>query len=220
MACDLASRGFAVNMFEMPQFQSGVRELFNTRTIEVSGVMQGRSELNKVTSERGSFRPTSPQHYGHRKLGEATLLASRMGTPGQELYVSLHGSISLTPVSGPHDITSWYLTEDVPYGLVPWSHIGKAVGVETPVIDSIVNIYNVVHERNWWEEGNAASTKRWSAPSGSRLAEECRYVSTDRLHPPWGNSRAASLLPNRTSAAADSASPGTPPGYQSGTRGA
>ena len=101
-----------------------------------------------------------------------------------------------------------------------WSHIGKAVGVETPVIDSIVNIYNVVHERNWWEEGNAASTKRGSAPSGSRLAEECRYVSTDRLHPPWGNSRAASLLPNRTSVAADAASPGTPPGYQSGARGA
>ena len=77
-------------------------------------------------------------------------------------------------MSGPHDITSWYLTEDVPYGLVPWSHIGKAVGVETPVIDSIVNIYNVGHERNWWEEGNAASTQRWSALSGSRLAEECR----------------------------------------------
>jgi len=74
MACDLASRGFAVNMFEMPQFQSGVRELFNTRTIDVSGVMQGRFELNKVTSEGGSCRPTSPQHYGHRKLGEATLL--------------------------------------------------------------------------------------------------------------------------------------------------
>jgi hypothetical protein len=43
-----------------------------------------------------------------------------------------------------------------PYGLVPWSHIGRAVGVATPVIDSIVNLYSVLHERNWWDEGRSA----------------------------------------------------------------
>jgi opine dehydrogenase len=39
---------------------------------------------------------------------------------------------------------------------VPWSHIGRAVGVATPVIDSIVNLYSVLHERNWWDEGRSA----------------------------------------------------------------
>ena len=48
----------------------------------------------------------------------------------------------------PHDIHSRYFTEDAPYGLVPWSHLGKAVGVATPVIDSVVTIYNVLHERD------------------------------------------------------------------------
>ena len=51
---------------------------------------------------------------------------------------------------------SRYFTEDAPYGLVPWSAVGKVVEVETPVIDSIINICNVVHERNWWEEGRIA----------------------------------------------------------------
>ena len=51
MAGDLASRGFAVNMFEMPRFQGGVRKLFETQTIEVSGILQGTFELNKVTSD-------------------------------------------------------------------------------------------------------------------------------------------------------------------------
>lgn len=74
----------------------------------------------------------------------------------QDLYMVIHGNISLTPISGPHELTSRYFTEDAPYGLVPWSSIGDVVGVETPVIDSIVNIYNVVHERNWWEEGRRA----------------------------------------------------------------
>jgi opine dehydrogenase len=80
----------------------------------------------------------------------------RPGYTWQELYMSMHGNISLTPISGPHSIDSRYFTEDAPYGLVPWSHIARAVGVATPVIDSVVNIYNVVHEKDWWREGRSA----------------------------------------------------------------
>jgi opine dehydrogenase len=78
------------------------------------------------------------------------------GYSWQELYMSLHGNIALTPISGPHDLKSRYFTEDAPYGLVPWSIIGKAVGVETPVIDSIINIYNVVHEQDWRAHGRSS----------------------------------------------------------------
>jgi len=323
MAADLAARGFAVNLFEMPRFAAGLRELFATRTIRASGVIEGTFELNKVTSDIGEaidgvryilvvtpafahedyarllhgratrdqvvvvypgafagllFRTVSgdadgpvvaevnnlpydarlngPGHvtvYGRNRVNvafmpavagpgliadmrrlhpyekvytdvlEAGLSIVNPGvhsgpcllsvtaienspkqpfflyehgvTPGscrvnlridgerkdigrklgytltpiedftglpenytwQELYMSIHGNIALTPISGPHDIQSRYFTEDAPYGLVPWSHIGKAVGVATPVIDSIVNIYNVLHERDWWKEGRSAA---------------------------------------------------------------
>ena len=75
------------------------------------------------------------------------------GYTWQELYKNIHGNISLTSISGPHDINNRYLTEDAPYGLVPWSYIGRLAGVKTPYIDAVVNIYNVIHERNWWKEG-------------------------------------------------------------------
>ncbi len=71
----------------------------------------------------------------------------------RDLYKAIHGDISLTSISGPHDIDSRYLTEDAPYGLVPWSHIGKLANVNTTYIDAVVNIYNVIHEKNWWVEG-------------------------------------------------------------------
>jgi opine dehydrogenase len=80
----------------------------------------------------------------------------RAGYTWQELYMSMHGNIALTPISGSHSIDSRYYTEDAPYGLVPWSHIGRAVGVATPVIDAVVQIYNVVHDRDWWGEGRSA----------------------------------------------------------------
>ena len=75
------------------------------------------------------------------------------GYTWKDLYKSIHGDISLTSISGPHEINSRYLTEDAPYGLVPWSYIGRLAGVQTTYIDAVVNIYNVIHERNWWEEG-------------------------------------------------------------------
>jgi opine dehydrogenase len=322
MAGDLASRGFSVNMFEMPEFQDGMRDLFDTRTIHVSGMIQGSFKLNRVTSDideaidgvkyilvvtpafaheaytellkgkansdqvvvvyPGAFagllfrtvfdgedcpvvaevnnlpydtRLTAPSQvviYGYNKVNIAFLPADRGAdliddmraihpydkvytdvleaglsivnpavhsgpcllsvtsiensakrsfflyehgvTPSscrlnvrvdderkaigrrlgytltpiedftglhdgytwQDLYMRIHGNISLTPIAGPHDIGNRYFTEDAPYGLVPWSSIGKAVGVATPVIDSIVNIYSVVHERDWWKAGRSS----------------------------------------------------------------
>ncbi len=75
------------------------------------------------------------------------------GYTWQELYMNIHGNISLTPIYGPDNIENRYLTEDASCGLVPWSYLGKVLGVKTPIIDSIVNIYNIIHERNWWEIG-------------------------------------------------------------------
>ena len=322
MAADLVSRGFAVKMFEMPEFRDGVRELFETRTIRATGVIQGSFALEKVTSDIGEAidgvrfilvvtpafahaayarllrgrvdakqvvvvypgafaglvfrtafgdddcpvvaeannlpydaRVTGPAEvaiYGRNQVNVAFLPADsgpdliddlraihpfervytdvleaglsivnpgvhsgpcllsvtaienspkrpfflyehgvtpascrlnvevdnerkaigrRLGytlTPiedfsglpegytWQDLYMSLHGNIALTPISGPHDLDSRYFTEDAPYGLVPWSIIGRAVGVDTPVIDSIINIYNVVHERDWRAHGRSS----------------------------------------------------------------
>lgn len=79
----------------------------------------------------------------------------RTGYSWRELYMNIHGNISLTPISGPDSIESRYFTEDAPYGLVPWSLIGKAFGVETPIIDSIITIYNVIHEKDWRQEGRS-----------------------------------------------------------------
>jgi opine dehydrogenase len=61
--------------------------------------------------------------------------------------------------------------------LVPWSHIGKAVGVETPVIDSVVNLYSVVHGRNWWHEGPSAADLSLAGMSVQQIKD---FVRTGR----------------------------------------
>jgi opine dehydrogenase len=318
-AVDLASRGWAVNMFELPQFSGGLEGLFRTRTIRSSGLLEGSFELNRVTSDideaidgasailivtpafahgvyaellngrvagdqlivlcPGAFgslvfrsvfgdgacpviaevnnlpydtRLTGPcavRIYGYNKVGigflpadaadrfkstvealhdfdrryddvlesglslvnpvvhsgpcllsataiensakrpfflyehgvtpascrvslqidnERKAIGARLGYrltaiedftgldegyTWEQLYMSIHGNVALTPISGPHEITSRYFTEDAPFGLVPWSEIGRIVGVETPIIDAVVDLYGVMHGTDWRSAG-------------------------------------------------------------------
>jgi len=99
------------------------------------------------------------------------------GYTWKDLYRSIHGDISLTSISGPHDIYSRYLTEDAPYGLVPWSYLGKVAGVRTTYIDAVVNIYNVIHEKNWWEEGRNIKDL---GLDGMDIEQIKRYLKTGR----------------------------------------
>jgi opine dehydrogenase len=46
-----------------------------------------------------------------------------------------------------------YITEDVPYGLVPISELGDLVGVETPVIDGVIELGSVITEANYRKSG-------------------------------------------------------------------
>ena len=50
------------------------------------------------------------------------------------------------------------------------------MGVETPVIDSIVNLYSVVHERDWWAEGRSAADLGLAGMSVSQIKD---YVATE-----------------------------------------
>lgn len=59
----------------------------------------------------------------------------------------------IASVIGPTSLESRYITEDLPYGLVPRSELGRLAGVPTPVIDGIVSIGSVVCREDYWTGG-------------------------------------------------------------------
>jgi opine dehydrogenase len=73
--------------------------------------------------------------------------------PRGTLWESLNGSAGLTPVKGPDSLANRYVTEDVPYGLVAWASLGRAVGVDTPVMDALVEIGGAIMGTNCWQAG-------------------------------------------------------------------
>jgi len=46
-----------------------------------------------------------------------------------------------------------YVTEDIPFGMVPWSSMGRMWGVPTPTCEAIIQIASVIEGVNYFEEG-------------------------------------------------------------------
>lgn len=61
-------------------------------------------------------------------------------------------------IKGPNHVKNRYLTEDIAYGLVLWSSLGRELGVETPNIDAIIVIASTILERDFFEEGITIET--------------------------------------------------------------
>ncbi|HUG85533.1 MAG TPA: NAD/NADP octopine/nopaline dehydrogenase family protein [Euzebya sp.] len=72
--------------------------------------------------------------------------------PSGTTWETLNGSASLTPISGPFDVNTRYLAEDLPYGLATWSSIGRQVGVAAPLMEALLAV------------GSALSPQLASAP--------------------------------------------------------
>jgi opine dehydrogenase len=73
--------------------------------------------------------------------------------PRGTLWESLNGSAGLTPVKGPPSLENRYVTEDIPYGLVAWASMGDAVGVETPMMDALIDLGGVIMGKDCRKEG-------------------------------------------------------------------
>ena len=56
-------------------------------------------------------------------------------------------------ISGPSSVKSRYITEDIPYGLVPLAKLARKFNVATPVIDSVIELASVINQTSYLEEG-------------------------------------------------------------------
>ncbi len=56
-------------------------------------------------------------------------------------------------ISGPSSVKSRYITEDLPFGLVPIKNLALAYGVATPLIDAVISLSSVINQTDYMKEG-------------------------------------------------------------------
>lgn len=94
---------------------------------------------------------------------------------GRNLYHAIRNNEGYRGIYAPTSLNNRYLLEDVPMSLVPISSFGKEFGIETSVIDSIINIANVMLDVNFWERGRTVADlglKGWSIEKIIKFVEE------------------------------------------------
>ena len=56
-------------------------------------------------------------------------------------------------IKAPSTIHSRYITEDIPYGLVTWASLGDLLKVLTPTMKSIIQLFSVITQTDYYEKG-------------------------------------------------------------------
>jgi opine dehydrogenase len=75
------------------------------------------------------------------------------GLQGEGMYDLLHNSPVHRQSPAPASLEQRYLSEDVPYGLVPIASIGRALGVRTPAIDMFINLAGLLLQADLRAQG-------------------------------------------------------------------
>jgi len=101
-------------------------------------------------------------------------LHSFYGAKGDTLYEALIDCYTYKFMVGgvlPPNLQFRYVTEDVPYLLVPTSSLGDLLGVETPTMKALVHIASVVNQTDYFGEGRTAKKLGLSGLSADEITK-------------------------------------------------
>ena len=84
-----------------------------------------------------------------RDMGYTTARAAEVGTA----FAALQESAPNRWIKGPPSLDHRYLHEDVGWGLVPWSELGRSRDVPTPLMDALIAVGGALTGRDYRTEG-------------------------------------------------------------------
>ncbi len=109
---------------------------------------------------------------------EKTNILKELGLPvrsGNELRKILgrmsQEEFNRDSAKGPVSAKSRYITEDVPIGMVFMASIGEKLGIETPLIKSLITVFSRLNETDYWQQGRTLDVCGLENMSRDRLLE-------------------------------------------------
>jgi len=107
------------------------------------------SILEKMDLER----VTVANAYGVAVPTARQWLAEAYGSRGDSLYEQIQNTEAYKTILAPTDIDTRYVFEDILTGCVPTSCAGRAVGVKTEVLDTLIRWSSIIYGRDFHAEG-------------------------------------------------------------------
>ncbi len=102
--------------------------------------------LKLISTDGIPIQDSFETFYANYSLGKKTLSETLRQSP-------IHGHPAFP---APSTVDTRYINEDLPFGLVPWSLIGRMWGVPTPTIDAIIQIASIMLNVDYFQQGLSA----------------------------------------------------------------
>ncbi|MBE9545769.1 MAG: NAD/NADP octopine/nopaline dehydrogenase family protein [Proteobacteria bacterium] len=103
------------------------------------------SLLKKISSDGIPFKNAFENLYAKYSLEKKTLSETLRQSP-------IHGDSAFP---APASVNTRYLNEDLPFGLSPWSSIGRMWDIPTPKVDAVIQIASIMTDVDYFQEGLA-----------------------------------------------------------------
>jgi len=133
--------------------------------------------LERLDSERMKVATA----LGVKAVSARQWLEDSYGAKGNSIYEAIQNNPGYRGLTAPKGLDTRYIYEDVPCSLVPISSIASSLGIETPSIDTIIRLANIMTGRNFFEEGRTVEKlglKDMSANQIIEFAETGEYTTT------------------------------------------
>ncbi len=96
---------------------------------------------------------------------------AHQGMKGDTLFEAANKSPVYAASKAPRNITYRYVTEDVPFGLVPIASIGRELGIPTPATDTMISLAGLALGRDWWAEGRTAAKMGLAGKTAEQMVQ-------------------------------------------------
>lgn len=89
-------------------------------------------------------------------LSAVDWLKESYGVEGNTIFEAVQNNPAYKGLQAPKGLQIRYIYEDVPYSLVPMESIAHSLGIKTPAISSIINVAQLMTNRDFRAEGRTA----------------------------------------------------------------
>jgi len=153
-----------ISLFNAGAMDSGINFKFYAKgaTVRICEVLENiQIELNKIFRILGlkqfSFCNWTTKSYGVNK---------------KSIYSAIQSIKAYENIDAPKQLITRYFTEDLPTGLVPISSLARFLDIETPIIDSIINLSSILCGKDFRNEGRTIIGLNLEAITNNRIIHE------------------------------------------------
>ena len=123
--------------------------------------------LEKLDTERMKVATA----LGIKAVSARQWLEESYGAKGESIYEAIQNNPAYKGLTAPKGLDTRYIYEDVPCSLVPISSIAEKLGIETPAIDTVIRLANIMTGKNFLQDGRTVEKLGLKDMSVSQILE-------------------------------------------------